>query len=157
MRAYRAALEPSIVVARPSPAAPTSFRWLVERYYASALYSKLSDSTRRVRRGILETFCISHGSKPFARLERKHVIQFRDEKAATPEAANATIPRASTLGQSRKCTSSKLGTRSARRRVSHWQFFFTPAAGVRMQFGSVDRWNGTVSCFSARRRGGSGP
>jgi site-specific recombinase XerD len=39
----------------------------------------------------LDRFCAQHGDKQYALLEPKHVRRFRDEKVATPEAANGLI------------------------------------------------------------------
>ncbi len=41
---------------------------------------------------MLDDICREHGTKPFARMETKHVrLQIRDPKAATPEAANGRV------------------------------------------------------------------
>lgn len=84
-------------VKRP-PVAETSFRWLLEAYYKSAEYHQLGDSTRRVRRLILDSICDSKTSSdanraelPFGRMESKHVREIRDEKRKYPEAANSRI------------------------------------------------------------------
>lgn len=54
---------------------------------------QLGDSTKRVRRGLLDAICErrSFGTKPFARLEARHVREIRDEKVETPEAANGRV------------------------------------------------------------------
>jgi integrase len=75
-----------------APAARDSLRWLVERYYQSAEFTQLEDSTRKVRRGQLDALCTKHGSKRFAKLEPRHVRTLRDEWNATgPEAANGRL------------------------------------------------------------------
>ncbi len=73
--------------------APGSFRWLCGRYYLSAEFVMLEDSTKKVRRRMLDAFCERHGNKPFALMEQKNVRQFRDEKVAAgaPEAANNLV------------------------------------------------------------------
>ena len=61
-------------------------------YYAAPEFSTLHESTRAQRRSILDAICLEYGTKPFARLETRHVqLQIRDPKAATPEAANARV------------------------------------------------------------------
>lgn len=92
--AYRAAVGklPDTGEYQPSdPAAPGSLRWLCQRYYRSAEYRRLADSTRTVRRGILDGLCAGRGALPYARMERRHVRELRDEKADRPEAANARV------------------------------------------------------------------
>ena len=93
MAEYRAALAGAEALARrhPSPAAPGSLRWLTEAYYRSAEFQGLGESTRRVRRSLLDGLCGEHGTKPFDRLEARHVRELRDEKAEYPEAANARV------------------------------------------------------------------
>ena len=56
MATYRAALDgPASPADHPSSqaAAPSSLRWLVERYYGSAEFGRLGDRTRRVSRRVL--------------------------------------------------------------------------------------------------------
>jgi hypothetical protein len=50
---------------KPQQAAPGSFRWLCQRYYQSAEFVMLEESTRKVRRRMLDAFCGRHGEKPF--------------------------------------------------------------------------------------------
>jgi integrase len=68
-----------------------TFKWLCEQYYASAEYKRLGSRTQYVRRRILDAISEQHGSKPFPLLEPRHVRRMRDEKAETPEAANAIV------------------------------------------------------------------
>ncbi len=71
--------------------APETMRWLCEQYLASAAFRELDESTRRVRRRILDAICQRAGAFPFADMEPRHVAKIRDEKAATPEAANSYV------------------------------------------------------------------
>ena len=95
MVVYRAAVETSATatqVSGPTAAAPGSLRWLVQSYYGCPEYLGLHQSTRAQRRAILDGICREHGTKPFSRMETKHVrLQIRDPKAATPEAANDRV------------------------------------------------------------------
>jgi len=65
-------------------------RWLVERYYESGAYYMLEDSTRAVRRRMLDALCERHGTKPYRLIEPRHLAAIRDEKVreGAPEAAN---------------------------------------------------------------------
>jgi integrase len=97
-REYRRAFQG---VATPPPirqaAAPQTLQWLCERYYASADFQLLGPTTRKVRRGILETICQSRfsgkltGTLPYARMRPHNVAQLRDAKLDLPEAANARV------------------------------------------------------------------
>ena len=68
-----------------------SFRWLLEQYYRSGDFRQLDDRTKRVRRGILDGLCRSHGDKPYARMEARHIRMLRDEKVDLPGAANSRL------------------------------------------------------------------
>jgi len=66
-------------------------RWLCQQYYASAAFQSLAESTRKVRRGILEEICRRAGNFRYAMMEPSHVAKLRDEKAAFPDAANNRV------------------------------------------------------------------
>ena len=72
-------------------AAPTSMKWLCEEHYKSAEYKKLNDSTKHVRRLVLDKFCQRDGDKPFKLMQARHVRSRRDEMADRPEAANSLV------------------------------------------------------------------
>jgi len=94
---YRYAMvgqHPSQISKPPSNRArPGTLRELVEGYYESAAFRTLGDRTRRVRRQILDRFCQYQdaGRQPFAGLEPRHLMMWRDKFTETPEAANGTI------------------------------------------------------------------
>ena len=73
------------------PAGQGTMLWLCQQYFGSAAFKALGDSTRKVRRGILEAICQKSGAKPYAKMEPRHVAKIRDEKAELPEAANARV------------------------------------------------------------------
>ncbi len=68
-----------------------TFRTLVVEYYKSARYKQLADSTKRVRRGILDRFCEKHGDKRYTKLQPKHLIKIRNQMSDRPESANGLI------------------------------------------------------------------
>ncbi len=83
---------------KDSPAAPGSFRSLCERYYASAEFKGLDASTRRVRRSLLDRFCLMEakdgrefGTLPYRAMLPRHVRAVRDRLSETPGAANGMI------------------------------------------------------------------
>ena len=101
--AYHAAKKGSMVrtstAARPK-AKPGSFRKLTEDYYLSASYTTMEESSRRVRKQILDKLCdtpwkdtdLAIGDLPFKGLQKRHVREMRDLKAAdAPEAANSIL------------------------------------------------------------------
>jgi integrase len=78
---------------------PGSLSALCQLYMASpAFLQGLDESTRRVRRRLLDRICLSktpsgiqRGTLPYNRMEAKHVRQIRDERADKPEAANSLV------------------------------------------------------------------
>jgi integrase len=98
LRAFRGALAnlPNIIMPAAHRvvsgwAGPGTIRWLCQLYFASAAFQELHEDTRRVRRRILDAICQRAGTFRFANMEPRHVAQLRDEKAATPEAANSYV------------------------------------------------------------------
>ncbi|MTK63090.1 MAG: tyrosine-type recombinase/integrase [Methanobacterium sp.] len=78
-----------------------SLRWLCQKYYsAPAFKTELKvERTRTIRRNILDCLCAAstkpggtpNGDKPYALLQPKHIREWRDNRAETPEAANALV------------------------------------------------------------------
>lgn len=70
-----------------------SVRWLCGQYFKSAMFTQLDPRTRKVRRSILERFCINNadGDKAFKGLQPRHIRMRRDELADRPEAANSMV------------------------------------------------------------------
>ena len=90
---YQAAASETAKPTRPNKFAiqKDTFRMLVVEYYKSARYRQLADSTKKVRRGILDRFCEKYGDKRYTQLQAKHLIKIRNEMADRPEAANGLI------------------------------------------------------------------
>jgi len=99
IRRYEAALEGHrtrglIGVERTRPGSVSA---LVASYYRSPEYLGLSDSTKRVYRGVIEKFRQEHGDKPVKLMQRRHVQKILAEKSETPAAANNLRKRIITL------------------------------------------------------------
>lgn len=91
MRAFRGETAPELKGNKRAPATPGTMRWLCEEYYRSAVFQSLGDSTKRVRRSLLDSICERAGTFRYSTLEARNVAKLRDEKAAFPEAANARV------------------------------------------------------------------
>lgn len=76
---------------------PGSVSALVASYYRSPDFLGLSDSTKRVYRGVIEKFRSEHGDKPVRAMQRRHVQKILAEKSETPNAANNLRKRLITL------------------------------------------------------------
>ena len=75
-----------------------SLKALCETYYASAEFANLAQTTRREMRYALEAICCTpnrnggrRGDNPVARLERRHILAWRDGMKDKPGAANKMI------------------------------------------------------------------
>ena len=91
-RAYRGEFAaPKSASRLAGPGAPGTLRWLCEQYYASAVFRALGESTRKVRRGLLDKMCERAGTFRYSAMEPHHVAKLRDEKAVLPEAANMRV------------------------------------------------------------------
>jgi len=76
-----------------TPTVKDTFRDLLRLYLGSALYSKLSPSSKRNYRVILEEFCEKFGNLPVSQFSRKHASAILAKLSDTPEAANTLMKR----------------------------------------------------------------
>ena len=74
-----------------TPPEKGTLRWLCTQYFEAAEFKGLTLRTQYVRRRILDGICKHDGDKPYAQMEARHVRKRRDERAETPEAANALV------------------------------------------------------------------
>lgn len=79
-------------------AKPGTLRGLCEMYFRAPEFRELAATTRRARRGLLESVCQSltstakvRGDLPWRAMRPRHIRQVRDEHADRPEAANGRI------------------------------------------------------------------
>jgi len=76
-----------------TPNVKDTFRDLLRLYLKSALYSKLSPSSKRNYRAILEKFCQKYGHLPVSQFSRRHASNMLAKLSNTPEAANTLMKR----------------------------------------------------------------
>lgn len=84
LEAYEAALGGGPV---PAPTASGTFRWLVERYKASAKFAGLAKETQTFRSGILDRVVKTAGELRLSQITRTMLAEGRDRRAETPFAA----------------------------------------------------------------------
>lgn len=75
------------------PTVKDTFRDLLRLYFGSPLYMKLSPSSKRNYRLILEKFCEKYGNLPVSQFSRKHATAILAKLSDTPEAANTLMKR----------------------------------------------------------------
>lgn len=96
MTAYQTALDPKTaprIEIGASRTKPGTIGDLVARYYRSAEFIGLKESTRSTYRSIIEPFRAKHGGRRVATLQREHIKDMLAKKAATPTAANNWLKR----------------------------------------------------------------
>lgn len=76
-----------------TPTVKDTFRDLLRLYLGSPLYMKLSPSSKRNYRLILEKFCEKYGDWPVSRFLRQHASAILAKLSDTPEAANTLMKR----------------------------------------------------------------
>jgi integrase len=94
MNGYQAALSGNIeplAQSKQSPPPRGSFRALCIAYYGSPKFMRLDDSTKSWQRRSLDAIATTHGNKPVAQLEARHIRNWRNEKSGTPAAANTML------------------------------------------------------------------
>lgn len=77
--------------AAPTTIAPGSFGALCQAYMASADFVQLAESTRREMKYVINTLIAEHGAKPLLKLERRHILGWKDDLARKPGAANKML------------------------------------------------------------------
>jgi integrase len=68
-----------------------SLKWLCQQYFGSPEFMELHDTTRRVRRGILDNICQIVGALPYGQMEPRHVRKIRNQFSEKREAANSRV------------------------------------------------------------------
>jgi len=87
-RAFRGEIKPPN---QHTAVKPETLRWLCEKHYASAQFQSLAPGTRKDRRRNLEKICQRAGDFRYQLMGSRHVAKLRDEKSATPHAANDRV------------------------------------------------------------------
>jgi integrase len=91
MSAYKAALQgdtaPKLEIGADRTL-PGTVGALVVRYYRSAAFASLADSTKTTYRGIIERFRKDNGHRRVAQLDRDTIKRLLENRAAKPAAAN---------------------------------------------------------------------
>lgn len=80
-----------LFVKKSAPTRQGSLAWLCEQYYGSPKFKRLDPGTQTQRKRFLDPISARCGDRPYKDLLPQHVVQFRDEKAAQPDSANALV------------------------------------------------------------------
>ncbi len=96
MEVYQKALNPETaqrIQAGAAKVKPGTINDLVARYYRSAEFIGLRESTQSTYRSIIEPWRFKHGEKRVAMLHRQYIKDALTKRAATPTAANNWLKR----------------------------------------------------------------
>jgi integrase len=88
---YRRIFDGGLPIKKGGGVQPDTMAWLCGQYYASPKFKRLDLGTQTQRKRFLDPICARCGDRPYKALLVQHVVQFRDEKAATPDSANALV------------------------------------------------------------------
>ena len=83
-REYQAAVAQALPAKAPKAAGVGSLKWAVGQYRLSSQWLALSHATRRQRENIFKHVLKSAGDEKFTDIRRKHIIDGRERRAATP-------------------------------------------------------------------------
>ena len=100
MQEYQACLDQKpaqAIIPGVSRTTQGSFNALISAYYGEPEFRRLSPSTQKAYRHVIERFRIKHGDKRVATIERKHIKAIIGAMAETPAAADNLLDRIKTL------------------------------------------------------------
>jgi len=89
MEAYQAALAGQPLQVGSGRVKPGTIRALAVSYFNSIEFRSLRPSSQAIYRNIVERFCVEHGDKRVALLQREHILKLMAVRAEKPWAANA--------------------------------------------------------------------
>jgi integrase len=87
---YHSAISGKAVLS-PRKAGAGTLRWLWDRYRDSSAWAQLSPATRRQRENIMAGVLKRAADAPVSEIARKHIVQGREVRKATPAQANNFI------------------------------------------------------------------
>jgi integrase len=143
----------------PTRYLPGTFGLLCHEYTHSADYSQLAESTRREMGYVIKALVKEHGEKRITKLERKHILGWKDAMARKPGAANKmlrTVKRLLAFGLDRGMLDTnpaagvgmmKLG------RYRAWTDEECVAFETRWAPGTLQRTGYALALYTAQRRG----
>lgn len=144
--------------AAPTTIAPGSFGALCQNYMQSADFVQLAESTRREMKYVINALIAEHGTKPLAKLERRHILGWKDKLASKPGAANKmlrTVKQLMTFAEARGFRPDNLGKGIKMMRGGRWRAW-TDAELLdfeeRWPLGTRERTGYALALYTGQRR-----
>jgi integrase len=97
LAAYQALLASTVPAQPDRPHAPKSVGALARDYYGSPEFRDRKPRTQVMYRRVIDWLVEKYGHDPVARIERRHVKRWRDERSETPGMANMVVKVVSLL------------------------------------------------------------
>lgn len=146
--------------AHPVPAnRPGSFGGLCHDYMRSADFVDLAQSTRKEMTYVINALIAQHGDKPIKRLERRHILDWKDELAKKPGAANKmlrTVKQIMTFAEDRGHRPDNLAKGIKLMRCGRWRAWTDEellAFEARWPIGTRERLGYALALYTGQRRG----
>lgn len=156
MDAYKAALgRPDVV---PVGIVAGTFGALCEDYMRSADFVQLAESTRREMKYVINALIVEHGGKRLSKLERRHILGWKDKLAAKPGAANKmlrTVKQLLTFAEARGLRPDNLGKGIKMMRGGRWRAWTDAeliAFEEQWQLGTRERTGYALALYTGQRR-----
>lgn len=145
---------------KPKLAAITqgSFAALCHDYMQSADFVQLATSTKREMKYVINALIEEHGVKPLAKLERRHILGWKDKLASKPGAANKmlrTVKQLMTFAEARGLRSDNLGKGIKMMRGGRWRAWTDEellAFEEKWAFGTRERTGYALALYTGQRR-----
>jgi integrase len=159
LEAYRAAKgEAATNLNHIRPITAGLFGALCQEYMQSADFVQLAESTRREMKYVINALIAEHGDKRLAKLERRHILGWKDKLAHKPGAANKmlrTVKQLMTFAEARGHRPDNLAKGIKMMRGGRWRAW-TDAELVafeeRWPLGSRERTGFALALYTAQRR-----
>ena len=156
MDAYRAALgRPQVV---PVGIVAGTFGALCEGYMRSADFVQLAESTRREMKYVINALIAEHGDKRLSKLERRHILSWKDKLAAKPGATNKmlrTVKQLMTFAEARGLRPDNLAKGIKMMRGGRWRAWTDDelqAFEERWPLGTRERIGYALALYTGQRR-----
>jgi integrase len=158
MAAYNAAMGETRNPNHIHPITSGSFGALCEDYMRSADFVQLAESTRREMKYVINHLIADHGEKRLSKLERRHVLGWKDKLASKPGAANKmlrTVKQLMTFAEARGHRTDNLAKGIKMMRCGRWRAWTDAELAAfekRWALGTRERTGYALALYTGQRR-----
>lgn len=137
---------------------PGTFGALCEDYRRSADFVQLAESTRREMNYVIDKLVADHGAKRLSKLERRHILAWKDGLATKPGAANKmlrTVKQLMTFAEARGLRPDNLAKGIKMMRGGRWRAWTDDELAAfedRWPIGTRERTGFALALYTGQRR-----